>query len=291
MAFFTVTMLIALVLTCIAVRYIALNKKNLSSMTGMMAAMALGMMAGLLYGTIFGDIYSGNLFISTLLGMAVGVAFGCIAGAPVSFLAFMDGLLSGAMGGMMGAMLGEMIVPANRLLMIKILFVLFVSITLIILYMMQQEVAQVSGKTRFPVFQNPLVMVVVTGTFFVGYNEFLSAGKAGEPATTIQVEATEFAFSPREVHVKANEPVTLVFQNAGKQEHDLEIVGLKAEILEQQHSHDHSHQAGGGLVHVHAVAGETQKVTFVPLQKGQFRIVCTLPGHRESGMQGAITVM
>lgn len=91
----------------------------------------------------------------------------------------------------------------------------------------------------------------------------------GTPAASgvreIKVEGTEFAFSPKEVRVKAGEKINLVFANKGVVEHDLNLEALK--------------------IHVHALAGKTTRGSFTaPTQPGVYEIPCAIAGHKEQGM-------
>lgn len=280
-------------------------------MTGMMIAMTIGMLVGLTIGVVLGIIYSGNLFASTLLAMGIGLIIGFLAGVPVSVMAVLDGMLAGIMGGMMGAMLGEMIAAQYTDTLVKIMFVLFVGIFFILLYMMQQELSR-KKEPRKPLFHNPLFMMAVLATFFFGYNQLgVTVSKAEQQMdhdnsmdmnsmNQIMVQADEFAFSPGEVTIAAGEMVTLTLKNTGNQEHDLSIAGLNADVVESsgtmrndahgEQSHGNSGQSMEGELHLHTKPGEVQTITFIPLQPGTYKMVCTLPGHKEAGMVGIIKV-
>ena len=82
------------------------------------------------------------------------------------------------------------------------------------------------------------------------------------------VEATEMAYSPSEVAVAAG-PVEVVLANTGRVLHDLRIEGQPF-IME----------AAPGRVATGMVA----------LDAGRYRIFCSLPGHREAGMEGTLEV-
>lgn len=308
-----VTVGVIFILSLVVIGYAFYQKTKIPCMTGMMIAMTLGMMAGLTAGVILSIFYAENLFVSTLLGMMVGMTAGFLAGLPVSIMAVLDGALSGLMGGMMGAMLGEMITLSYRDAIIKTMFVLFVGIIMILFYMMQQELTSGNGKRRFSLFHHPLVMVVVVGAFFLGYNQLgstvifsqeyqkyvplqqhglMNPGDQNLFIVSVFIEAKEYAFSPDMIKIPNGQPVTIILKNIGTQEHDLEIVGLNAKMLESNHNgHDDSSHGGMSGIHVHTKPGDSQKITFVPLQSGVYRMICTLPGHKKSGMEGFIEVI
>lgn len=91
---------------------------------------------------------------------------------------------------------------------------------------------------------------------------------AGAP--TIEVEATEFAFQPDRLVIDAGETVNLTLVNRGGLVHDLSIPELD--------------------VHLVATPGETTTTGLEVSEAGEYRMVCTVPGHAEAGMIGLIVV-
>ncbi|MFQ5524357.1 MAG: plastocyanin/azurin family copper-binding protein [Acidimicrobiia bacterium] len=92
-----------------------------------------------------------------------------------------------------------------------------------------------------------------------------------EGGLTVTVETTEFAFSPDTIELTEGEEVTLRLVNNGVIEHNIDIPSL-------------------GIL-VTAGPGETAETTFVvpgPDQSGDF--FCSLPGHKESGMVGTMSI-
>lgn len=133
----------------------------------------------------------------------------------------------------------------------------------------------------------------------------IDAGTAETPRE-IEIEASEFAFSPDPVEVVAGETVTFVIDNVGAVEHEL-VVTNQAAI--DEHLEDAAHEEGEatgeeetgheegeaadeaehGSEFEHEVvfdAGATARLT-VTLSGGaaEFtKIACLIPGHFESGM-------
>ncbi len=84
----------------------------------------------------------------------------------------------------------------------------------------------------------------------------------------IDVVATEMAYDPSSIVVEAGEvPVRIV--NEGTVIHDLRIEGLPF-LLE-------------------AEPGATETST-VDLEPGTYQFYCSIPGHREAGMEGVLEV-
>jgi len=90
-------------------------------------------------------------------------------------------------------------------------------------------------------------------------------------AQEITFASTEFKFAPRHMTVVAGQPVTLVLDNSGgATEHDITADELG--------------------VHMRAKAGEIGKGTYTFDKPGTFAFKCSLPGHKETGMDGILTV-
>jgi plastocyanin len=88
-------------------------------------------------------------------------------------------------------------------------------------------------------------------------------------ATNLDVESREFEFVPSELTARAGE-IKVTLRNAGAVEHDFHIEEIPA-------------------AHVHSDVGETNESTFT-LDAGTYEFICTIPGHRQAGMVGTLTV-
>ncbi len=120
-------------------------------------------------------------------------------------------------------------------------------------------------------------------------DEAATRGTAEAEVQEVVVVGTEFAFEPSEITVKQGQPVTLVLENDGTVEHDLQVNGLHAQMMEAMHAEDDGH-AIGEMVHVYTMPGATGHVEFIPEDAGTFEIVCTIPGHADAGMVGTLIV-
>lgn len=103
-----------------------------------------------------------------------------------------------------------------------------------------------------------------------GDSDNASNGDAGGSGG-VTVVATEFAFDPSSFSLPADTDVELTLENAGVVEHDLVVEELGDQEL------------------VYADAGESVTET-VNLPAGSYTIYCSIPGHREAGMEGSLTV-
>jgi uncharacterized cupredoxin-like copper-binding protein len=99
-----------------------------------------------------------------------------------------------------------------------------------------------------------------------GTEQTTSAG-AGQ---TIIIGATEFAFDPSEIEAAADSEFTIEVVNSGVIEHDFVITGLESEKITTP-------------------VGQTASGSFT-LSAGTYEFICAVPGHKESGMKGTLTV-
>lgn len=106
--------------------------------------------------------------------------------------------------------------------------------------------------------------------------------------TSINVTAREFLFAPETLTVPVGQAVTVRLQNARATVHDFTVDNIPVTGVE---SHGDRHEMDKmAAVHTSANGGREGKVTFTPTQPGRFVFYCTVPGHREAGMQGTLVV-
>lgn len=119
-----------------------------------------------------------------------------------------------------------------------------------------------------------------------------SAG--GTAAQEIVLNARDIAFAPSALSLRAGVPARLVFVNNGQIEHDVTIADIIGDgKTAEGHGHEETSHAMGqpaaGTVHVSAHAGDRPTVEFTP-KAGTFEYACSLPGHKDAGMRGTLTV-
>jgi len=127
-----------------------------------------------------------------------------------------------------------------------------------------------------------LLLVLLLTTFI------LSACGQGNASTKINVEMTDFAFTPNQQIVTANQEITLQIQHDGTVEHDFIIMKYGTEVGGHFNQED--------LVNVYwqikVQPGESKTVTFTaPSEPGIYQIVCGMAGHVEAGMVGVLEVV
>jgi uncharacterized cupredoxin-like copper-binding protein len=95
------------------------------------------------------------------------------------------------------------------------------------------------------------------------------AGTEGASGDGLTVVATEYEFEPADVTIPADTPTEVTVDNQGIIEHDWTVDEL--EVL------------------IHADPGESATDS-VTAAAGTYDIYCSIPGHRELGMEGVLTV-
>lgn len=132
-----------------------------------------------------------------------------------------------------------------------------------------------------------LVLAVLGGYFLLkgGYRTPASTTPEVTPKTTapkeaseevtavkeVTVSGTEFSFSPAVITVKNGERVKVAFQNKGNTGHNFGVLGL-------------------GVSTKTIGPGQTDTIEFTAPASGTYTFICSVPGHREAGMEGSLQV-
>lgn len=98
--------------------------------------------------------------------------------------------------------------------------------------------------------------------------EASSGGSSESGSSSTSVTAKEYKFNPSDITVDAS-PFTLELKNEGAIEHDFSVKGTDVVVLAKASE---------------AATGE------VELDPGTYTFFCSVPGHREEGMEGTLTV-
>jgi uncharacterized cupredoxin-like copper-binding protein len=96
-----------------------------------------------------------------------------------------------------------------------------------------------------------------------------ACGGSSQPGR-VQVTASEFTFELNPITVAAGREATLVFTNAGTTEHDFTVDELGIKVL--------------------AEVTETVEAELGRFEAGRYIVYCSIPGHREAGMEATLIV-
>jgi uncharacterized cupredoxin-like copper-binding protein len=141
---------------------------------------------------------------------------------------------------------------------------------------MANGLGPLQGFVRVPTIAGPgIVVPAAPGASAVA--RLVEAKAAPQTAAIeLKVTATDLKFTPNQLTAKVGQPIKVVLENKGVIEHDISFQGKLV----------------GGADQKSAMAkpGQTVTLEFTPTAKGKFEFVCTVPGHKEAGMKGTITV-
>ncbi|WP_203247682.1 plastocyanin/azurin family copper-binding protein [Sporosarcina beigongshangi] len=293
--------LIAFVIVILSVFW----RKKFRTMQGMMISMFFGMNVGLTAGVLLGATYQGNLFLSTTLSMVIGVVAGTLCGVCFGILPVLEGVMAGLMGGMMGAMLGEMIRVEQSLQLIRLFLFLSIGTIFIMVILKTSKNSKIPSKKWL---LKPILLSSVIAVYLIGGNTFVessenlmeleSLNRHHSVTTTptenpdresqlIVLETADMKYSANEIIVEKDREVSLTLTNLDQFEHDIEI---KVPSLSLDNRSQHNHGKENNVIHLHAAAKSTETLTFTPVESGIYEFICTVPGHKESGMVGKFIV-
>lgn len=124
-----------------------------------------------------------------------------------------------------------------------------------------------------------------------------SAGEPGNPkrpAKTIRVTMREgdgkMLYEPEKLEVRRGEQVRFVIVNAGELPHEFVLASTKdnlkhAELMKKYPDMEHDDPNGKTVQ-----PKGTAEILWRFSKRGEFEFACLIPGHREAGMTGKITV-
>jgi len=131
-----------------------------------------------------------------------------------------------------------------------------------------------------------LLAVVLAGFLYLGRPQ-LSPTTQKSPTTTVSkettvpetsgeareitVEGSEYSYSPTSIKVEAGEKIRLTFKNTGNLPHNFTIdeLGVRTRTI---------------------AGGQTDVVEFTADKSGTFAFYCSIPGHKQLGMEGDLEV-
>jgi uncharacterized cupredoxin-like copper-binding protein len=116
----------------------------------------------------------------------------------------------------------------------------------------------------------------------------LAACQSGGPSTKINVEMTDFAFTPNQFIVPASEEITVNIAHHGIVVHEFIIMNPGTTAGDKFDEEDKPNV----YTIVEVSPGHSQAFSFIaPTEPGDYQIVCGIVGHLESGMTGTLTVV
>jgi uncharacterized cupredoxin-like copper-binding protein len=128
-------------------------------------------------------------------------------------------------------------------------------------------------------------------------HESFSAGEPGNPkkkSRTVQVTMREgdgkMLYEPARLEIKRGEQVRFVLSNAGELDHEF-VLASTAENLKHAEQMMKNPDMEHDDPNARRVASKkTDEIVWRFTKRGTFEYGCLIPGHREAGMTGTITV-
>ena len=99
-----------------------------------------------------------------------------------------------------------------------------------------------------------------------------------------------YRFDPPSLTVQAGKPVAIVVHNKQAMVHDWTVQKIAVRDLKITSSYRPEPAGNGPGLHLAVPPGGVGKLEFTPIEKGSLAFFCSVPGHRESGMVGTLTV-
>jgi uncharacterized cupredoxin-like copper-binding protein len=125
----------------------------------------------------------------------------------------------------------------------------------------------------------PTLIVILIGSVF------LTACSA--KPVTIDVDMTEYKFTPDEFTVPAGAEITINIKNSGKQHHQFQILVLGAKTDDEVDKDGNSTKYWS----VNLAPRTNESLAFTaPSERGDYIIKCALPGHTPAGMVATLHV-
>ena len=125
----------------------------------------------------------------------------------------------------------------------------------------------------------------------------LTACGAAANTQEITISASAMTYSPANLEIKAGQPVRLTFRNNDGVTHDFSVMefpttGAGVSVTEEPiaDSHD-AEMAVDPELHVAAAMNKSGTLEFTASEPGTYEFFCTVPGHKEAGMVGTLTVL
>jgi uncharacterized cupredoxin-like copper-binding protein len=110
--------------------------------------------------------------------------------------------------------------------------------------------------------------------------------------TEIVLELGDHRYEPNEITLRLGKPYKIVLRNVGNTSHDMvggsffddEVIALRMV------SSKAGRVTAQEVTSIYVRSKHDTEVWLVPIREGQYTFYCSLPQHRESGMEGTIKV-
>lgn len=111
--------------------------------------------------------------------------------------------------------------------------------------------------------------------------------------TEITVELHDNTYEPHQLTLKVGHPYIITLKNVGKVSHDM--VGgtlFRQDVIAlRMVSSKVGRITADSINSVYIRPKQEAEIWFVPIKTGSYSFICTIPGHREDGMEGDVRIV
>jgi len=111
-----------------------------------------------------------------------------------------------------------------------------------------------------------------------------------DTATTVTIDMSEFAFTPKDITLEAGQPYVLEVVNTGTVKHEFTAGDFFRTVATRKAETSESEVKVPFFTEIEVFAGKSAEIFLIPLIPGTYDLVCEIEGHYEAGMFGTITV-
>jgi len=111
-----------------------------------------------------------------------------------------------------------------------------------------------------------------------------------DAATNVVIDMGEMYFEPKDVTLEAGKPYVLELVNSGAVEHEFVAEGFFRSVATRKIETADAEVEVPFFTETEVFAGKTVELLVIPVIPGTYAMLCEIPGHREAGMEGTITV-
>lgn len=130
-----------------------------------------------------------------------------------------------------------------------------------------------------------------------GHDESFSAGEPGDPKMPVRVVQVtmgegdgKMSFTPAKLTVEKDEQIKFVLRNDGELEHEF-VLASATDNLKHAEAMTKNPDMKQDDPNAKILAPKgTAEIVWKFSKSGEFEFACLIPGHRESGMVGTVTV-
>ncbi|WFU15862.1 cupredoxin family protein [Bradyrhizobium sp. CB3481] len=124
-------------------------------------------------------------------------------------------------------------------------------------------------------------------------HEAYSAGEPGDPrkpSRTVEIDMSEMKYAPASIEVKRGEQIRFVLRNVGQDDHEFLLATTEENLKHAEDMQKHPHMDHEEPNAVRLTPKKSAEIVWKFSKSGTFEYSCLIPGHRENGMIGQVTV-